>query len=88
MGSPAILRDHRLGSSIWTRNHCFLYRIMLDRVEEGKCTNFFLIPIQEHKAMGENNTWHARRRCLGFKSGAWKWKRLLLQYYLLPFVTE
>ena len=54
MGSPAILRDHRLGSGIWTRNRCFLYRIMLDHVEEDKCTNFFLILIQEHKAMGGN----------------------------------
>ena len=56
MGSPAILRDHRLGSGIWTRNHCLLYKIMLERVEEGKHTNFFLILIQEHKAMRENNT--------------------------------
>jgi hypothetical protein len=55
MGSPAILQDHRLESGSWTRNHCFLYRIIIERVEEGKCTNFFLILIQEHKAMGENN---------------------------------
>ena len=56
MGSPTILRDRGLGSGIWTRDHSFLYRIMLERVEEGKCTNFFLILIQEHKAMRENNT--------------------------------
>ena len=88
MGSRAILRDQKLCTGILKRNSCFQNSIMLDRVEEGKFSNFFLILIQEHKAMRENYTWHTSRRCSGFKSGAWKWKWLLLQTYLLPFVTE
>ena len=56
MGSLAILRGQKLCTGIWTRNRCFLYSIMLDHVEEGKFSKFFLILIQEHKAMRENNT--------------------------------
>jgi hypothetical protein len=48
---------------------------------------FFPILIQEHKDTREKNTWAENLRCLEFKSGELKWRRLLLyETYLLPFV--
>ena len=38
--------------------------------------------------MGEKNDRAESYLCSGFRSGAWKWRRLLLRLESLPFVKE
>jgi hypothetical protein len=55
---------------------------------ESKCTILILVVIKEHKDTREKNSGAERLRGSEFKSGDLKWRRLLLQTYLLPFITE